>query len=153
MGFALEEQKKGHPNHRAVDEKRATKGRLHCFGVTKQHLHCGKVDVLRSGGQKKVIPGLWQDNREKEAMKEDLHCVESHAAKAALFFWGSRIWGSTGPGEDGEKKAMKENLHCVESHEAESALFFGGLESGGLQGPRHRFRIWKSTYLFLRSVI
>ena len=68
-------------------------------------------------------------------MKESLHCVESHQAKAALFFRGATVWEATGPGEDGEESAMKGNLHCVESHEAEAALFFGGLQSGGLQGP------------------
>ena len=98
MGFALEEQKKGHPNHRAVEEKRATKGRLHCFGVTKQNMHWGKVDGLRSGGQKKkVIPGLWKENGEKEAMKESLHCIESHEAKTALFFGRQQSGGLQGP--------------------------------------------------------
>ena len=70
-------------------------------------------------------------------MKESLHCVESHEAKAALFFGGLESGGLQGPGRMEKKKAMKGNLHCVESHEAESALFFGGLASGGLQGPGH----------------
>ena len=81
---------------------------------------------------KKVIPGLWKENGEKGAMKEGLHCVESHEAKAALFFGrlqsGRLQFGRLqsgrlqGPGRMEKKmlsrgicivlKAMKQNLHC-----------------------------------------
>ena len=55
--------------------------------------------------KKKVIPGLWKENGEKEAMKEGLHCVESHEAKAALFFGGPQSGRPQGPGRM-EKKML-----------------------------------------------
>ena len=50
------------------------------------------------------MPSLWGEDGEKEAMKENLHCVESHEAKAALFFGGLESGGLQGPGRMEKKK-------------------------------------------------
>ena len=51
------------------------------------------------------MPSLWGEDGEKEAMKESLHCVESHEAKAALFFGRLQSGGLQGPGRM-EKKML-----------------------------------------------
>ena len=55
--------------------------------------------------KKKLMPSLWKENGEKEAMKEGLHCVESHEAKAALFFGRQQSGRQQGPGRM-EKKML-----------------------------------------------
>ena len=63
MGFALEKQKKkGHPKHRAVEEKQATKGKLHCFEVTKQNLHklMGFALEVQKKAHAKHLGGGWR---------------------------------------------------------------------------------------------
>ena len=56
-----------------------------------------KVDELRIGDPKKNSCQAFGGRMEKKkAMKENLHCVESHEAESALFFGGPRV-GSTGP--------------------------------------------------------
>ena len=77
MGFALEEQKKkGHPKHRAVEEKKATKEKLHCFEVTKQNLHCVEklMGLALEAQKKKVIPSIGARKEKK-----------SHEGDSALF--------------------------------------------------------------------
>ena len=51
------------------------------------------------------MPSLRKENGEKEAMKEGLHCVESHEAKVALFF-GRQQSGDLQDPERMEKKML-----------------------------------------------
>ena len=44
--------------------------------------------ALEAPKKKKLMPSIWGEDGEKKAMKENLHCVESHEAESALFFGG-----------------------------------------------------------------
>ena len=44
------------------------------------------------------MPSIWGEDGEQKAMKENLHCVESHEAESALFFWDHKSGGpESGP--------------------------------------------------------
>ena len=72
------------------------------------YLIAQKVDELRIGGpKKKLMPSLWGEDGEKKAMKENLHCVESHEAESALFFWDHK---SGGHGSTSHRFRIKKKL-------------------------------------------
>ena len=74
-----------------------------------------KVDELRIGIQKKkkkLMPSIWGEDGEKKAMKENLHCVESHEAESALFFGGLESGGLQGPGRMEKKSYEGESALC-----------------------------------------
>ena len=89
---------------------KAMQQNLHCF--LKGHFWMGISGGLKKlmnfalevQKKKKLMPSLWGGDGGKEAMKENLHCVESHEAEAALFFGGLQSGGLQGPGRMEKKK-------------------------------------------------
>ena len=43
------------------------------------------MDFALEAPKKKLLPSFLGEDREKEAMTENLHCVDSHEAESALF--------------------------------------------------------------------
>ena len=83
------------------------KGNLHCvesheaesalfFGGLKKLMNFA-LEVQKKRKKKKLMPSIWKEDGERKAMKENLHCVESHEAESALFFGSLESGGLQGP--------------------------------------------------------
>ena len=108
MGFALEEQKKKVIPSVGRWKKRRLRRRSRIVLRSRNRI-CIVEELMgfaleAQKKKKKLMPSLWGEDREKEAMKENLHCVDSHEAEAALFFGSLEAGGLQGPGRMEKKK-------------------------------------------------